>query len=80
MREGSSLVGYNRVELPWAPVGVALWRYNVSTKAYEHQIADDGWTNPRWIKAGLLTLESGQLVLWRENDWLGYVLEPSPAP
>jgi hypothetical protein len=80
LREGKFVVGYNRRELPWAPADVAVWRFDVSSGGFQAQIADEGWTNPRWVKAGLLTEGTGRVVLWRENDWRGYILEPSPAP
>ena len=80
VREDNPISGYNHTELPWAPSGVAMWRYDLATRVYQHQIADDGWTNPRWVKAGLLSPELGKLVVWRENDWRGYVLEPAPTP
>ncbi len=80
VREGDQVIGYNRTELPWAPEGVAMWRYDVSTGTYQHQLADEGWTNPRWVAAGGLVLESGQIAVWRENDWRGLLLDPAPTP
>jgi hypothetical protein len=79
-REGGYVFGYIQYALPWIPAGEAMWRYNVTSGVYEIQLADDGWTNPRWYPADGRVTDQGRVVLWRLGDWRGLVLDPAPAP
>jgi hypothetical protein len=61
------------------PAGVIWFRVHAETGAAEIQVADDGWTNPRWQRAEFRYIEPNELLIWHFQQMQPALFKRSPT-
>jgi hypothetical protein len=57
-----------------------VWfRMQAETGSAEIQVADDGWTNPRWQRAEFRYIEPGELLVWHFQQLQPALSKRNPA-